>query len=1143
MYLLKENFKLYDDNFIPHTLFSEKHSAIQNLHASADERGFVLKSIGNRWILKTPLLKTFSLDLTFSYTYLSQFNPCTYVFFGYDVRNRCGDGIRFVYNLNGAFEVTLVKVDRMQITQIGKSIEFRDFHIKENENINLSVNVDKNILKGNVHGRDFSFDIVPVQGNLAFERKNFVGEWIIKEISLSSQDELDVKTILPEKKVKIPLIDGGDIPYELTYKAEKLGSQCYLLAQLSGGTATRALNRQDRPGQYMAEQDRIASPFVAIRNGTSKKRFKLYHGTRIICDPNVCWDCLKDFFKNPDLPICAIFPIEESDINKDTAISFGYEEMRCIGYLAQSGGPSEFIFDKNGSILYEGEELSESVFELYSPANKYATTLIPEDTYRRKDVLRHLAVNHYFHIDEPISLTMSLRSTLPLENFKIEAEIRDVYDSECLSKLTPETTVEDWKFGYRQLLVKVQNSPLRLGVYRIVFTVYYGDSVYKIYNKVFEVFDKDAHVSPARASGLPFTFSMPNEQKWLMSNTFDLWNPKPSCDEIHFISCVTNTPIEAKKQKIWELMPIFGREWYAWLNNRVCLDWSLENNAETVEHSDYLYTYLENGFNPRIATYLIHAYQRQAFRDILHDFLEKNPNVAKKLIYKPQSVSEHQFTYEELGNLLETCHKEWFDFINGRLLEMIRKQNKDLKKINPKFKRAFYGPFFQYVTGTVSYHSARAFGYDPDDSLAKDIFTGFAVFEDYPSPCAYPTYRGAFAAMTFLLHCPDLVIYPEQYSGSDGGCIDGGVKFAYAPMGKYDTPLYFNSTHAFEYVFNTPHRTKDGYRYWSSYGFHRRDHEPEMADRLTRDWKTVIDNKPCRPLRTMAMITEYFDEEDFFSAENLTLHGYTVFSNVSEEGHGYVFDCVRESGLNSPFAIKSETLSSLNENECDVLVIPTLKYASKETVSEIRRLYECGVSLIAVSDVCGLEDIFGVRENNRKERITELCTAKGNELIFPNEAEFKYDADGAQTVMASENGTPVLLRNKGTLLINAPVSKLGYECFEGREGKTKNNVSELLRRTLKEEMIKLSSPLILGENVGITLFESEKGNTQLLAIDYSAYDNRNITEREAVVRINFPIKEALSDRSFVSVRDKNGNITEIRFKILAHEAVMFRLIK
>ncbi len=1159
MYQLAEDFNLYDSNFIPHTLSPERHTPTENMHAAVDERGFNMKSIGNRWIIKTPALKDFTLDFTFSYTYLTEYNPCTYVFFGYDCRTRCGQGVRFRYNLIGSLEITLVKVDRMKVEAMSDKLIYDDITINEGENIDVSIKVEGNTLNGTIGECEFSFTIEPARGHIALERKNFVGEWIIQELRITSKEEFPVKTVLPEKTVFIPMRDGGDIPYSFTYRAETVGGQCYLIAELGGGTATRELNRDDRPGQYIAEQDRITSPFVILRNGDKKKEFNLYHGTKIICDPNIYWECLKDYFKHPDMPIKAVFPIDETDITENTAISFGYEEMRCTGYMAQSGGPSEFMYDIDGNLLYEGDALKESVFELYSPADKYATTLIPEGTYKREDVIKHLAGNHYFHIDERISLEMVMKTLLTAEYFSVKAEIRDVYDNETLATPNPEIGIDTWKFGYTSISAKVQNPPLPLGVYRIVFTIYYGDKVYKTYNKVFEVFDKDAKISPALASGLPFTFSMPNEQKWLMSNTFDLWNPKPSCDDVHYISCATNTPIEAEKQKTWELLPIFGRKWYVWLNSRVCLDWKMESHPEVIKYCDYLYANLENNFAPRVTSYLIAPYQNPKFREHLHEFLEKNPDIAKKITYTPCQADEEYteskpidesektfeykaFTYDNLKSLLETCHTEWFDFINGRLSEMARLQNERLRKINPNIKRAFYGPFFQYVMGTVSYHSARAFGYNPGPDLAKDVFTGFAVFEDYPSACAYQTYRGAFAAMTLLLHCPGLVLYPEQYNGSDGGCIDGAVKFAYAPMGKYDTPPYFNSTHSFEYAFNTPYKTEDGYHYWTSYGFHRRDHAPDEADKLAKDWKNVILHSPKKPLRTMAMITEYYDEEDVFNGEILSLHGYTEFSNVSEEGHGYIYDCAREAGLNAPFALKSETLASLSKEECDVLVIPTLKFASDETKKEIRRLYEEGVSLVAVSDVCGLEDIFGVKENTQSIFITELCTNNESELIYPNESPFKYEANGAKVIMTADSTIPVILKNNKALLINAPISKLGHECFEGREGKTKNNVSELLKETLKKELTSLSSPLVSGKNVGITLFETKDGRKMLLAIDYSPYDNIAPHTKEAVVTINCDFaKNATSERELL-IAKKDGYIKELRFDIAPHESVFIELI-
>ena len=140
--------------------------------------------------------------------------------------------------------------------------------------------------------------------------------------------------------------------------------------------------------------------------------------------------------------------------------------------------------------------------------------------------------------------------------------------------------------------------------------------------------------------------------------------------------------------------------------------------------------------------------------------------------------------------------------------------------------------------------------------------------------------------MTILLHCPDLKLYPEQYKGGPGGCIDGAVKFAHAPMGKNNPPLYFNTTHAFEFVYNTPRKTEDGFAYWTSYGFHRPDFTPDMTNKLARDWGTVNRIKPSKPLKTTAMITEYYDEEDIYDGSIINYHGHTNIYNRSEEGHG-----------------------------------------------------------------------------------------------------------------------------------------------------------------------------------------------------------------------------------------------------------------
>lgn len=110
------------------------------------------------------------------------------------------------------------------------------------------------------------------------------------------------------------------------------------------------------------------------------------------------------------------------------------------------------------------------------------------------------------------------------------------------------------------------------------------------------------------------------------------------------------------------------------------------------------------------------------------------------------------------------------------------------------------------------------------------------------------------------------------------------------------------------------------------------------------------------------------------------------------------------------------------------------------------------------------------------------------------------------------------------------------------EGKQRKNVSSLLRKTVKKALKDISSPVVYGENVGVTLFESQKGNKHLLCIDYSKYLNTETDTKIAIVKLNIDVKDVMCDRPVTKVKNKDGYITEIRFDIRPHESVMFTLI-
>ena len=97
---------------------------------------------------------------------------------------------------------------------------------------------------------------------------------------------------------------------------------------------------------------------------------------------------------------------------------------------------------------------------------------------------------------------------------------------------------------------------------------------------------------------------------------------------------------------------------------------------------------------------------------------------------------------------------------------------------------------------------------------------------------------------------------------------------------------------------------------------------------------------------------------------------------------------------------------------------------------------------------------------------------------------------------------------------------------------------------LKSVLRELTTQSITGENVGITLFETNKAKTVLMAIDYSLFDNIEKSKRTAVVSVNMDnVIDVKSDRDVIKVRDNSGKLCELRFDILPHETVFIELIK
>nr|MBQ4318047.1 hypothetical protein [Clostridia bacterium] len=544
MFKLSEAFKECNEKRQSHSFIIEYSSDLEHMHGHTGDDGYYFDCPGNRYILRTPKLHDFSLALSVRYTMLTNRNTDVRIHFGYDRRTRTGYALELEWRLTGTIILRVLSIDNIHATCI-RTLEAGKVDLCEDTWYEIAINVSGKSLKGSVGGLMFALEIPEFErGFVALQRGSFIGEWILREMILESPDEFEEVVLVDEQTAVIPMLFGGSNPYELKYSISSIDGQKYLNINLDGGTYRQ---RSNFPGQYAVAQDYFTGLY--IRAGSNK--WNICGNELSIVNPQVAWECLKKFFNTTELPIVRSWQIDNDDI---TDVAIGFAKATQKGYHIQSGGPWEFAYDLSGKLIYSGQPAGNDWFELKSPADKTAVKIIPLETVQYETVAAHFRDNHYFAPDEPMKLKLVIHTDK--KYITVKARFCDVYGN----KLFDVELDDDYSCTI---------APKDIGLYRIVYDVYYGERLLASPDYVLEVFDPTGKKCAPLESGLPFLYSTPNEQKMLDRDPFDPWNPRPSCNAEHFFCCVCFTPVYARERRTWEITKLFGREWYVWLSNRV----------------------------------------------------------------------------------------------------------------------------------------------------------------------------------------------------------------------------------------------------------------------------------------------------------------------------------------------------------------------------------------------------------------------------------------------------------------------------------------------------------------------------------------------------------------------------------------------
>lgn len=1125
------------DDKIKCGFYVEDNSFFTHHHSRVENGIFYISCKGNNFIFKTPSLYTFTADLILG-SHNVEGNTGLRFLYGYNRDFRQGYVVDFDFN-GQTVKVKHGKIYKGELTVIEEKNEICSNDLKA---FDISFRNNGNKLNVSLFDIELEFNTENeyAQGYIGIAFLTNVGEIAVFESTISSDDQMEYSELSEEKTAEIPLRNGGNMPYTLSYKMVEWNGTRYLEYKLDGGPQYRE-NYPEYPrytDQYTVEKDFFTDPYIAIyRKNDCKNILKrtIYDGSFGVSDPGLHWSILRKCFNVIDLPmkgtVCLDEKIDVSDIN----ISFGYSSLVACGYRMQDERDVEFIFDYvSSALLSEGKTIGTEYIDVKSHSEK-TLSLIPNHIYDRDTVINHIERNHFFAESEKIIFNVNVITDKDKDFVTVKAELHDVY-GDRMNSMT--CSVSDSNFVFT-------NDVLNIGVYRARFTAYYGDVQFLENEVVFEVYDSAGKLCAPLESGLPVLFSMPNEQKYLDRDAFDLYNPVPNCNMEHYYSYSGMPGDIGMKKRIWETNRLFGRKWYVWdSDHRTLTKEEFEKyNEDILRHSDYCYyTTPYEWACVRHDLLETKTYNGRKLINDLKDFLKIHPE------YNVIGLedSHDSITNEQLAKLLKVCLKEWTEYAHNIIEKSIIEQNKWIKSINPDVKRACYGPFPIYYGSLTTHHGMNYVGSKPEGFLAEHLFDGFAQLEDYPYSCSYNTFKGAGFLMHTLLHNPNLTVYPEEYTSSPGGCIDGAVKDAHPPIGKYDMQPYFNVSHSYEYAFNTSHLRTDGFAYWSTYGFMQRDFTEEFTDAFIKGWKNVNDHKPVRPLKSTAFLSEVSLSED-----NVITKGEELWiSNRSNAGLAYMFETSRLSGLPNGFTVSYESILNLTPEMTDCIVLPSMSFAPENVIHHIRKLYSEGVSLYAIGDVKGLEDIFEVENCKNKAEIFKLRSHSGTlESIYPDEAEFLYKPMKSDSVVLWAEGIdghtyPAIIKGEKTCLVNASIDQLGHRTYENHPLFTATNISPLVRAMTVQTLTELSDPIAKSDGAGLTLFEDEHGDTLMLVIDYSDYDLADAERTwKSTVKfhgINVTDVEPLYGK-MPSVLKKDGEVKGVFFELHQQECALYKL--
>ena len=1151
MYNFYENFSVCRDNGLPYSVETEKNARFDHSFGFVHDGKYEINCCGGRHILKTPELESFSLDVKMSFMepILGAINYGVY--FGYDKVRREGNLLMLLYDdNNSALTFTLFEVSgevRKKISYI--TLEGAKFDTKGV--YSLKVSLENGILKADFEGLSAEFAFSAKRGAIALT-KHLGGTGIyVYEISLSSNDDVKKKNILTQT-VKVPPYDGGRHPriIELSIDEYECGL-CEITAKLSG-TLEFVVPYPAKWRLWTSIMEFIKKPYIRFIGDCEADRYYLHGGELKFID-NVNRNSKSIGLMNHVEPLATKdSPYTKSFLTRDHSsheyFVFGYENYRVSVHEPQANR-SEFVFDKNGNLVYYGRPLTdEAIVSVASEKSAIEEKIKASDFVEKDNALFYIRNNHYFEKSEKPTFNVRVMCQKPAEFIRCEYYLENTY-FKTISKIEPgEVTTRVNEFGLSEINTKLVLDTLEQKIYHLRVKVYFGDELISEHESAFDVIDPALKESPAESSGLPFLHNgdamLFGTYPWVLSYDNSI---------SHYFDSIVCGPSEAEDVKSWELLNIYRKKLCVWLTARMVGGDDFFDYSEAMKHATYInlgFPGIEDSSNYYRYDHFHHSlFQAKKLRERYNEFVRLHPE------YKlnEANLAEKNIPVEDLF-ALQPYFDEWVDFANEMAEELFREQWARVLEINPNAKRYAYGPFNIYACESVGAEIMKYFGYNYKNLSER---FDFMQFEDYVFCCDYPLAYSSWCMATNKILAKGVRFSPELYDSFGIGCPDGHVAYPRPPFSDSVAQPYQTVSQIYAYLYNSVYYNEDGFNYYNDKQFMILTYynlEPKKRMHAFVDgWGKYLDNKPVRPKKTVCYLYKFDERDNRFGLENPKLVERKSMErcflyNKCTSAMCYLYEKISEAGMPSGFI--ANTLSGLTENDVEILVIPSVYALSDEDIANVRALASKGVKLIATGDVTGLEDLFGVKKDEITSYVNRVYLGNKEENVLPIETALTYVENGASVILSTNaDGRGAIFEYNGNVLIGADLCELGAEDFAplcsigGRV-----NVSRLVEESLIDYVRSVFSPIVKSsEHSYVNIFESKNGSDEIILYDATPFYGTTKTENK--ITVSFSV-DAYSDVESVSDPERkvnklyrNGALCAFEVTLGVKETMVFKLKK